>query len=1138
MAYSVLMAKLQPPRTGAGLIPRPRLTSALSGMEGRKLTLVCAPAGYGKTVLLLQFASSVSRPVVWYQVDAFDNDLAVFIQYLVAGIRKHKPGFGAEALELAEKTQNPARDTRKIITSLAGELETLSDPGLLLVLDDYHEIADPVIHGFIEELLEFAPAGIHTAIGSRSRPPLRIAKLRLEGGVAEVTEDDLRLTSDEISGLLSAQVGHDVSLDAAHQVEQETLGWPAAARLAGISMRTKEPMKGAASPRGRKDIYEYLATEVFDALSNQEREFLESTSVLDVATPAQCNRLLGRRDSRAVLQSLASRNLFVSALDGREDAYRYHALFREFLQARLGDRRPELMEAACAMYIESGDLEKAVECYLSSGDLASAAKVAESVIPGLFRHGRSGTVKRWFRAIPAAHWDQRPWMVLFDGVLRMYEGRLEQAVKLFERSASAFEASGDVEGLAQAYIQKATVLRSRGRYRESIEMLDSAVERLAPSTLDIDASEGKAINLYLQGDFEASIRYLEDRMALAETMSDTYVHARILERLSSVYYLKGDYSKAVAIHQRAAEVLQGSPVENSIASVYCEWGDLDVGLETATRFLEGLEREGLVDLLPYGHHQVALALMYKGDLAAAEEHYRKAVSLTREEAGGRFMQALNLSFLARCLSLAGRDREALETAEEAIDVAEDQSPYVSGISTSSLGFALVKAGQVERGVELLDKSAGVFTSTGAKLPLCRALGVLSAVNARRGKRAKAVEQVRTCLTLAAAEKYIQVFVAFFDQYEAALELALEEGIEAGFVQDLMERAGARAFPALQTLSHNSDPAVRLRAVRPLSKLSTPSAVDLLKDLLRDPDEDVSEQALLALRTSRAVSGAPPRPAAAPGEAPTPPSAARKPETTASLRAVCLGPFRVTRPGGSSAEADKEIEWRTSKARDILAYLIDRGGGPVARERVLEDLWPESEEEQASTLFHTSLYQLRKALREASGREDAITYAGGHYRLAKGLIDTDKSRLETLLKDLATASPVQGPGGELGEAGILEEIVSLFQGEYLENLDYDWAVMERGRLDVVYSENAGRLARKYLDSGEYSRAAMRLRILLQKNPLLEEVHCLLMRAYAGMGDRLAVMQQYETLKDVLDRELGVDPSPESRSLYYQLCGERK
>jgi two-component SAPR family response regulator len=212
-------------------------------------------------------------------------------------------------------------------------------------------------------------------------------------------------------------------------------------------------------------------------------------------------------------------------------------------------------------------------------------------------------------------------------------------------------------------------------------------------------------------------------------------------------------------------------------------------------------------------------------------------------------------------------------------------------------------------------------------------------------------------------------------------------------------------------------------------------------------------------------------------------------------------------------------------------MIHHRSRPMTRDAILDQLWPEAGPEHSITLLHTNLYQLRKALKAVLGEQSTIKHISGQYRLDPALLACDFVCFEELLQLIP---------GELREAEIsrLEDAVALYRGEYMEGLDYPWVEADRERLNRLYQAALDRLAELYSKSGEYLRAASCLRTILRSNPLLEEIHSRLMTLYACMGDRMAVIQQYETLTQLLEDELGIDPSPATRELYYKLCSEEE
>ena len=243
---------------------------------------------------------------------------------------------------------------------------------------------------------------------------------------------------------------------------------------------------------------------------------------------------------------------------------------------------------------------------------------------------------------------------------------------------------------------------------------------------------------------------------------------------------------------------------------------------------------------------------------------------------------------------------------------------------------------------------------------------------------------------------------------------------------------------------------------------------------------------------------------------------------------CFGPFRV------SARGDEILlqEWRTTKARDLLAYLVHRRG-PVQSDVIIEDLWPDSELDQARAVLHTNLYYLRKALHAITDAEEIVIFGGGHYWLADGCYTADVDRFATLL-----SAALSQDGATVVSAELLEKAISLYKGDYLEALDYAWVGSEQRRLKRVCLEARERLVRHYLDIGSCTRALLHALAVVEACPLSEDAHALAMRVYSRLGDLAAVREQYKSMVDLFNEELGSAPSPKVRRLYYSLFNENR
>lgn len=326
-----LTAKLNPPTIGVDTIWRKRLIETFNDYEYKKLTVVSAPTGYGKTVLISQVASLREKPVVWYQLDELDNDFVLFIEYFIAGISRKILHYGLQTLDFVNKNEDIIKHIRSIVVLLINELEARVEDGLTIILDDYHLIHKKEIHKFVEELIQYLPQKVHLIISSRYVLPINISRIKAHGLINEITYEHLKFNKEEIRSFFNLQTNQEVSEDVIEKYELTTGGWPIALSLIkAVSMGTKNKKNDMSLQwQNRKDIYDYFVEEVFRQLPIELRTFLIDTSVLDVLIPDLCNELTGTKDSHSMLGNLLNHNIFLIRIEDEEgnDSYRYHHLF-------------------------------------------------------------------------------------------------------------------------------------------------------------------------------------------------------------------------------------------------------------------------------------------------------------------------------------------------------------------------------------------------------------------------------------------------------------------------------------------------------------------------------------------------------------------------------------------------------------------------------------------------------------------------------------------------------------------------------------------------------------------------------------------------------------------------------------------
>ena len=442
----LLATKLHMPAPRPGLVPRPRLSGQLDEGLARGVVLVCAPAGYGKTVLLADWARRGGHPAGWLSLDAGDNDPARFWRHAVAALDRARPGIGDRVAPLLGPPTPSS--FQGLVTALINELAGQPDADeALLVLDDYHVIGTQLVHDSLGFLLEHRPGGICVVLASRSDPPLGLARLRARGQLAEVRAAGLRFTEDEAAALLQqVAAGSGLALpdQAVAALADRAEGWAAGLQLAGLSLRGQDDVVGfvAAFTGSHRFVLDYLAEEVLERQSAQVRTFLLETSVLERLSGPLCDAVTGRRGSQALLEQVERAGLFLVPLDEVRGWWRYHHLFADLLRARLQDQQPgqaaQLHRNAAAWCQEHGLADDAIRHAIAAGEMTWAAELVEQHFDAvLYMHGEGATTQRWISALPGELVRCRPRLLLAQSFLASYSGQLEAVEPLLDAAERA-----------------------------------------------------------------------------------------------------------------------------------------------------------------------------------------------------------------------------------------------------------------------------------------------------------------------------------------------------------------------------------------------------------------------------------------------------------------------------------------------------------------------------------------------------------------------------------------------------------------------------------------------------------------------------------------------------------------------------
>ena len=577
LANPLVQTKLYLPRLRRSLVARPRLSGRLLRGSDARLTLISAPAGFGKTTLLtawLAAAATENRSVAWLSLDQGDRQPATFWTYVITALQTAVPGVGADVLPLLQSAQPPIET---VLTSVLNELSATPND-VVLVLDDYHLVDGPDIRDGMTFLLEHLPPHVHLVISSRADPLLPLARLRARGELVEVRAADLRFTPDEVATYLNDVTGLDLTPDDIAALEGRTEGWIAALQLAAISMQGRTDIGGFIAQFAGNDRYivDYLVEEVLQAQPDPVREFLLYTAVLDRLTGPLCDTVTGRDDGSQLLITLERANLFLVPLDDRREWYRYHHLFADVLRAHLLAEQPDLvpvLHQRASLWYERHDLtEEAVRHALAARDFDRAAYLMELAAPAIRRHRQEAVLFGWLQELPDAAVRRSPvlsvfygYMLMVSGDLAGFEARLDDAERALaavpDGDSPPWADTTELQTLpATIAIYRASIAQARGDVAGTAEHARRALDFAGPND---HLARGGALGFlglaaWATGDVTAALETFTQAVASLHAAGNLVDELSSTVLLADMWLAAGRPSRARQLYQGALQVGRGT----------------------------------------------------------------------------------------------------------------------------------------------------------------------------------------------------------------------------------------------------------------------------------------------------------------------------------------------------------------------------------------------------------------------------------------------------------------------------------------------------------------------------------------------------------------------------------------------------
>jgi LuxR family transcriptional regulator, maltose regulon positive regulatory protein len=1068
-SISITQTKILVPRRRSDLLSRQRLLDTLYELLDKKLIIIAAPAGYGKTSLVIDFAHHTEWPFCWYSLDLLDREPQRFLAHLITTIMMQFPGFGHRSRTVLQNMSQGELNLDSMVSVMVNDAFENITEHFVLVLDDYHLLdeCEPIAY-FLSRFIQEIDDNCHVMLLSRkliSMPDLPLMVARNQAG--GLSMEELAFLPQEIQNLL-LQYNHRAISDAqARELARTSEGW-----ITGLLLSSQMAENGIADRLrmgkvSNVGLYEYLATQVLLRQPSNVQEFLLRTSLLGEMEPKFCQEVIGKAlniecDWAELVNTVFLNNLFVLPVGEDQIWLRYHNLFQDFLQVRMTRERPEETEKILArlaeVYLYNSEWERTYELYYRMGRTSAIVKLLETIGAEMIASGRLITLAEWLEGLSNEWLNTNPTLLSLYGSVLMMRGEPRRGLEILNKSVEGLQNEDHRELLGRTLVRRSTVYRHLGDYTAAILDAEKAME-VAGGSVRASALRMKGVAFMFLGRLKEALEYLDLSLAEYKKENDLHNAAIVQMEIGLAYTNGGNYLSAEAVYSSALNYWQQSQNSTWLANVFNNLGDLQRQMGEYENAIASLEKaieyaraSGYLTMEAYS--LASIGDLYR-DLEACDqalEAYNRSRVLASRIQDRYLMIYINLGEAALASS-QGKIFQARSLLEEASKLAESSGSAVErNLCRFESGRANVLTAAFDTAIPVLEEAAAYFLAEGRSLDALRARVYLM------------IARFETQDEIKAKAEFQSIFVSLPGQdFRAAFMVSMRD---------------ARPY---------------LEQMRMAPELTL--AVD---DLLRELDlfdHSVAVVRRQLRRRSNVIPFAPPK-----------------------LQIHALGKIQVLINDHLVAGA----EWQTQVARDLFFFLLARQEG-ITKEAVGEVFWTDCSPAELKLRFKNTIYRLRHAV-----GKDVIVFSEEIYQFNTALdyeYDVESFFREVYHAERATEARQK--------ISFYQAALKNYQGPYLPGLDDTWVMVERQKIHSEYFKVLLNLGKLLLEAGDNEGALNCCQRALGEDPTMEDMHRLAMRIYAAMGNQAAIVRQYEFLRQILQEELNTTPSSNTRSLYEML-----
>ncbi len=1084
MNYQVTRTKIILPRRRSDLLSRPRLLELLDELLEFRLVILIAPAGYGKTFLLVDFAHYIEQPVCWYALDALDRDAYRFCNHFIASVQQQFPTFGNASFAALQSMAVGQGTLEQLVATVVNDLYEHVQKDFVLVLDDFYLVDEnPEINLFISQFIQQVDEQCHLIIASRrllSLPDMALMVGR--GYVGGLDFEDLAFEAGELQNLSAKNYSQEISTPDAKMLIEATDGW-----IIGLLLSTQSKLRNI-SGRMRLmrasgiDLYDYLAEQVLNQQPLEIQEFLLRTSLLEEFDATLCATVFTGYWSptagswQALIDEVLRRNLFVLPLGDDAAWLRYNYVFQEFLQRRIARQRPDeeriILERLAELYQTRKEWEKAHYVLRRLGNPQSVIALIERAGITLLNAGRIPLLATWLAELSQESTVAYPILLTLHGFVKARQGEVKEGLLLLDRAIAAEWPVDNRKYLAYALTRRSIVHRFLGNYQLSLEDVESAfalIDQMDPQneevmTITAQSQHAKGFTFFQMGKPEAGTFWLEKALHTYQTLNLPHHLALTYLDLATVYLNTGRYQEALPLFQDISRVwgklnnlAEQANVFNNLGYLHHLLGHYEEALELLGKAHDYAQRSGYIRIIGYALSSIGDVCTDLGTLDAARKLYIAARTVAR---------SINEHYLLVYIELALAKLAAMQADWSSVFTALDAAGklVIDRHSSSEWGLYQFTVGYCHL---LQNKAKEVMAS-------------LSDAVVHFAGGGQPLEEAGTHFLLAFAYTMAKQAAPAQQHLVRALDLAF--ALESRY--------------ALLT---------SLRAIQPYLQDKKTQALDervrtLLVEFLK-----IEEQIPLVNRRLRQTA---------------PPLLADLLSRTPQFIIRTLGRAEVSVQGQPLTNSD----WQTLVSRDLFLCLLAHPNG-LTKEEIGLLFWPDAAPAELKTRFKNAIYRLRSAF-----KQEVILFENDIYTFNRTLdyeYDVDAFELH-----IANGNRISSPKERI-EA--YQAALALYRGPYLPDVDANWIWAERERISRLFVDRALILAQLQLEQKQYNATLETTQRILEEDSCQEDAHRLAMRTYAALGNRAAIARQYAQCEQALLTEIDAPPSPQTAELYRSLMG---